>query len=94
MQLSSQRHDKCLELKSDNWDGEKMTDLRDILEVNRQDSGTDWIGCEGGIKNDFLVYRLDDGCWCPSVPRFKGSYLILPYITLNIPYLLLKTVGF
>lgn len=41
MLLSSQRwHDKCLELKSDNWDGEERTDSREILEINQQHSTT------------------------------------------------------
>lgn len=34
MELSSQRwHDKCVELKSDNWDGKEKTDSRDILDI-------------------------------------------------------------
>ena len=42
MQLSGQRrHDKCLELKSDNWDGTRNVRSVYILEVNQHDSATD-----------------------------------------------------
>lgn len=44
MKVASQRwHDKSLELKSDNLDEEEITDFSDSLEVNQQDSTTDWL---------------------------------------------------
>lgn len=44
MEVPSQRwHDKSLELKSDNLDEEEITDFSDSVEVNQQDSTTDWL---------------------------------------------------
>lgn len=69
MQLSSQgRHDKCLELKSDNWDGTRNVRSVYILEVNQYDSATDWLAVREELRmTSWFIGWINDAGICASL---------------------------
>ena len=75
--------DKCLELQSDVCLGSRRDSYFERHFRGKSVSIRNWlIACEGGIENDVLFYRFDDGGQRRSVPLFKSGYLILPCIIL------------